>query len=48
MSYTLEIKGTNIAELSDGDLRNLIGLLCEADYRHSELSIIEIIYRGQV
>ena len=48
MSYTLEIKGTKITELNDSDLRNLIGLLCETDYRHSELSIIEIIYRGQV
>ena len=32
MSTLLEITGDHIAELGDADLRDLIGLLCEADY----------------
>ena len=33
MSNLLDITGDDIARLSDAELRELIGLLCEADYR---------------
>jgi hypothetical protein len=33
----LEITGKEISELSDSDLRSLVGLLCEADLRASGL-----------
>lgn len=37
MSTLLEITRDHIAELGDAELRELIGLLCEADYRSSGL-----------
>ena len=33
MSTLLDITGDDVAQLGDGELRTLIGLLCEADYR---------------
>ena len=33
MSNLLDITGDDIARLNDAELRELIGLLCEADYR---------------
>ena len=46
MSNLLEITGDDIAELNDIDLRNLIGLLCEADYRSAGLSTKGITWGG--
>ena len=37
MSNLLEITGQDIAQLEDAQLRELIGLLCEADYRQAGL-----------
>ena len=37
MASLLEITGNDIALLNDADLRELIGLLCEADYRSAGL-----------
>ena len=42
----LEITGDDIAALDDSDLRNLIGLLCEADYRRARLSTSGITWGG--
>lgn len=33
MNHPLDITGEDIAKLNDGDLRNLVGRLCEADFR---------------
>lgn len=46
MTKLLEITGNDVAQLADDDLRELIGLLCEADYRKSGLSTKGIIYGG--
>jgi hypothetical protein len=46
MSTLLDITGDDIARLSDADLRELIGLLCEADYRQAGLPTRGIIWGG--
>ena len=46
MSNLLEITGDDIARLDDADLRALIGLLCEADYRLAGLSTKGITWGG--
>ena len=46
MSEFLEIVGDDIARLNDSDLRTLIGLLCEADYRRAGLSTRGIMWGG--
>ena len=46
MSTLLEIAGEDIAALGDSDLRELVGLLCEADYRSAGLSTRGIIWGG--
>src|SRR5271157_603773 len=47
MSELLEITGDDIASLNDADLRTLIGLLCEADYREAGLPTIGITWGGR-
>ena len=42
----LEITGNDIELLNDSDLRSLIGLLCEADYRLAGLSTSGITWSG--
>jgi hypothetical protein len=46
MTELIEINGNDIAQLADDDLRELIGLLCEAEYRQAGLSPKGIIYGG--
>jgi hypothetical protein len=46
MSNLLEITGQDIAQLEDAQLRELIGLLCEADYRQAGLSTKGISWGG--
>jgi len=46
MSNLVEITGDDIAQLRDDDLRNLIGLLCEADYRSAGLPTRGIAWGG--
>ncbi len=46
MSTLLEITGDDIALLNDTDLRSLIGLLCEADFRLAGLPTNGIIWSG--
>lgn len=46
MSNLLEVTGDDIAKLNDTDLRTLIGLLCEADYRLAGLSTKGITWGG--
>lgn len=46
MSNLLEITGEDIALLNDADLRTLIGLLCEADFRLAGLSTSGIVWGG--
>ncbi len=46
MTNLLDITGDDIAELNDTDLRSLIGLLCEADYRSGDLSTRGITWGG--
>lgn len=46
MLNLLEITGDDIALLNDADLRTLIGLLCEADYRSAGLSTKGITWGG--
>ena len=46
MLNLLEITGDDIAQLNDTDLRTLIGLLCEADYRSAGLSTKGITWGG--
>ena len=46
MSTLLEITGDDIALLNDTDLRSLIGLLCEADFRLAGLPTNGIIWGG--
>lgn len=43
---TFELTSDDIAELNDTDLRNLIGMLCEADYRFSGMCVSGIRYGG--
>jgi hypothetical protein len=47
MASFLEITGDDIAKLSDADLRSLIGLLCEADFRRAGLPTQGITWGGQ-
>ena len=46
MSHLFEITGDDIALLNDSDLRNLIGMLCEADYRSAGLPTKDITWGG--
>ncbi len=46
VSSLIEITGDDIAELGDSDLRELIGRLCEADYRLARLSTSGITWGG--
>ncbi len=46
MANLLEITGNDIAQLADADLRDLVGLLCEADYRSADLPIKGITWSG--
>ncbi len=46
MQNLIEITGNDIAELGDADLRDLIGLLCESDYRLHGLSTKGITWGG--
>ena len=46
MSTLLDIAGDDIAALGDDDLRDLIGLLCEADYRMAGLPTRGITWGG--
>ncbi len=46
MPTSLEIVGDDIASLDDDDLRKLIGLLCEADYRLAGLPTKGITWGG--
>jgi len=46
MSNLLEITGDDIARLDDAELRVLIGLLCEADYRLAGLPTKGITWGG--
>jgi hypothetical protein len=46
MSNFFEISGDDIAQLDDADLRTLIGLLCESDYRLAGLPTNGIIWSG--
>lgn len=46
MTTLLEIYGDDIANLNDTDLRRLIGLLCEADYRLAGLPTKGILWGG--
>jgi len=47
MSKLLEITGNDIAKLNDSELRVLIGLLCEADYRRANYSTKGITWGGK-
>ena len=46
MSTLLEITKDDIAALNDAELRELIGLLCEADYRSAGLPTSGITWGG--
>ena len=46
MTALLEITGADIAALDDAELRDLVGLLCEADYRKASLSCSGITWGG--
>lgn len=46
MSNLLEVTGEDIAHLDDSSLRELIGLLCEADYRSAGLPVKDILWGG--
>ena len=46
MTDLLEITGSDISLLKDNDLRDLIGLLCEADYKNKKLSTKGIYWGG--
>lgn len=46
MSTLVEITGDDIAALDDAELRELIGLLCEADYRSAGLSTKGVKWGG--
>lgn len=42
----LEITGDDIKDLKDADLRSLVGLLCEAELRDSNLPIAGVTWGG--
>jgi hypothetical protein len=42
----LEITGDDIKDLNDADLRSLVGLLCEAELRDSNLPIAGVTWGG--
>jgi len=44
--FTFDISGTDIAQLSDPKLRELIGLLCEAEFRLRGISTKAILWGG--
>ena len=46
MSQLLDLTGDDIALLDDANLRNLIGRLCEADYRCAGLTTAGITWGG--
>ncbi len=46
MESLLEITGEHIVKLNDSQLRELIGLLCEADFRKADLSCNGILWGG--
>lgn len=46
MSSLFDVTGDDIASLSDDDLRELVGRLCEADYRRANLSLKGIFWGG--
>lgn len=46
MTSIFDITGNDIALLNDADLRDLIGLLCEADYRSQKLPTTGILFGG--
>ena len=46
MHKLLDITSKDIASLNDTDLRELIGLLCEADYRRANLPTSGITWGG--
>lgn len=46
MINILDITGEDIAKLNDADLRTLVGLLCEAEYRRYNLSTDKIMWGG--
>jgi len=46
MQNLLEITGDDIALLDDAELRTLIGLLCEADYRLAGLPTTGVTWGG--
>lgn len=46
MNHLLQITGKDIGSLSDADLRELTGKLCEADYLQAGLSIRKITWGG--
>lgn len=43
---TFDITGDDLKDLRDDDLRGLIGLLCEADYRNHKLGTSGIVFGG--
>jgi hypothetical protein len=46
MGNPLEVSGEDIGKLNDSDLRELIGLLCEADCRTNNLSTKGVLWGG--
>jgi hypothetical protein len=46
VSSRFEITGQDISSLDDAALRDLIGLLCEADCRTAGLSATDVTYGG--
>lgn len=46
MTNLLEITGEDVARLDDSELRSLIGLLCEADFRRAKLPCSGITWGG--
>jgi hypothetical protein len=46
MNRLLQITGKDIGSLSDAELRELTGKLCEADYLQAGLSIRKITWGG--
>ena len=46
MRSVLEVTGEDIQSLNDTRLRDLIGLLCEADYRRASISVAGISWGG--
>ena len=46
MNGIFDVTGEDIAKLGDSSLRELIGLLCEADYRKANLPVKKISWGG--